>query len=103
MTENFNKLTPAETERLAYLAEECGEVIQIVGKILRHGYESHNPFDPLKTNNRLLLQNELTNVLQAITRMKTNGDLLGLEISEINYHNLKYWHHQPEINIEGTE
>ena len=35
---NFNQLTPAETERLAILAEECGEVIQAVGKILRHGY-----------------------------------------------------------------
>ncbi len=35
--ENFNKLTPAETERLAILAEECGDVIRIIGKILRHG------------------------------------------------------------------
>lgn len=34
----FNGLSPAEVERLALLAEECGEVIQTVGKILRHGY-----------------------------------------------------------------
>ncbi len=32
---HFNELTPAEAERLAYLAEECGEAIQIIGKILR--------------------------------------------------------------------
>ncbi len=40
---NFNQLTPAETERLAILAEECGEVLQVIGKILRHGYLSQHP------------------------------------------------------------
>lgn len=34
--ENFNGMTPAETERLAILVEECGEVVQIGMKILRH-------------------------------------------------------------------
>lgn len=29
MTEHFNKLTPAEDERLAMLAEECAEVKKI--------------------------------------------------------------------------
>src|SRR5579872_899269 len=38
------RLTPAQIERLALLAEECGEVMQAVSKILRHGYESRNPF-----------------------------------------------------------
>ena len=33
----FNGLTPAEAERLALLMEECGEVVQIIGKVLRHG------------------------------------------------------------------
>ena len=37
MDDHFNNLTPGEAERLAILAEECGEVIQIIGKILRHG------------------------------------------------------------------
>ena len=50
MTEHFNKLTPAEDERLAMLAEECAEVIQIVSKIQRHGYDSWHPDDPLKTH-----------------------------------------------------
>lgn len=59
---SFNKLTPQESERLALLAEECGEVIQIVGKILRHGYESYNPNDPRKTTNRALLEKELGDV-----------------------------------------
>lgn len=32
MTESFNKLTPAEAERLALLSEECAEVIMAIGK-----------------------------------------------------------------------
>jgi phosphoribosyl-ATP pyrophosphohydrolase len=39
---NYNKLTPAETERLAILFEECSEVIKCCGKILRYGYASRN-------------------------------------------------------------
>jgi hypothetical protein len=39
---SFNQLTDAEAERLALLAEECGEVVQVIGKILRHGYESYD-------------------------------------------------------------
>ena len=38
MSSHFNKLTPAQAERLAILIEECGEVIQAATKILRHGY-----------------------------------------------------------------
>lgn len=48
-----NQLSPAETERLAILAEECAEVIQVVGKIFRHGYESRHP-DGGPTNRELL-------------------------------------------------
>jgi len=38
--EHFNRLTPTEAELLAWLIEEAGEVIQAVGKIQRHGFES---------------------------------------------------------------
>lgn len=41
--EHFNQLTPAQAELLALLAEECGECVQAIGKILRHGYGSSNP------------------------------------------------------------
>lgn len=59
-TQNFNELTPAETERLAILAEEMGETIQVIGKILRHGYDSRNPLEG-KTGwtNRANLEKEL--------------------------------------------
>ena len=65
--DHFNGLSPAEAERLAMLAEECGEVIHIVGKILRHGYDSYHPADPTVTN-RDLLGRELTDLLAG------NGD-----------------------------
>lgn len=75
MSEHFNDLTPAEAERLALLAEECGEVIQMVGKVLRHGYRSHHPSIIDGPDNRGLLEREIGDV-QAIVRLMTNaGDL----------------------------
>ena len=62
---HFNKLTPAEAERLALLLEEMGEAQQAIGKILRHGYESQNPFQPGPTN-RDRLEKELGDVQHAI-------------------------------------
>jgi NTP pyrophosphatase (non-canonical NTP hydrolase) len=60
VVEHFNKLTPAEAERLALLAEECGEVLHAIGKVLRHGYESRHPLDGADgETNRHALQREL--------------------------------------------
>lgn len=56
---HFNQLTPAEAERLALLAEECGEIIQIVGKILRHGYESHDPTKPSRAGEPVMTNRDL--------------------------------------------
>lgn len=36
-------LTPAELERMALLTEQCGEVVQAVGRILRHGFAGCHP------------------------------------------------------------
>lgn len=66
---NFNGLTPGETERLAMLAEECAEVVQIVGKILRHGYDSYHPENQALTN-KDLLANEIADVDAVIKEMK---------------------------------
>lgn len=65
----------AELERLAILAEEMGEAIQIIGKTIRHGYEAYNPFDVKATSNRQLLELELGDVLFAIDLMVNAGDL----------------------------
>jgi NTP pyrophosphatase (non-canonical NTP hydrolase) len=62
---HFNKLTPAEAEALALLAEECAEVIQVVTKIQRHGLQSHHPSDQFTTN-RDLLHKEVGDLLAAL-------------------------------------
>lgn len=61
----FNQLTDAEAERLALLLEECGEVIQVIGKIQRHGYDSQHR-DYGNVPNRQLLEKELGDVLAAV-------------------------------------
>jgi NTP pyrophosphatase (non-canonical NTP hydrolase) len=73
--EHFNGLTPAEDERLAWLSEECGELIQAIGKIQRHGYESHNPNDPNHQGNRADLQMECGDVFAAIALLYRNNDI----------------------------
>jgi len=96
MTESFNQLTPAQAERLALLAEECGEAVQAIGKILRHGYKSRHP-DGGPTN-RGALERECGDVSHAIQRLIDAEDidntiitLRALEKSETVEH---YLHHQ---------
>jgi NTP pyrophosphatase (non-canonical NTP hydrolase) len=94
----FNKLTPAEAERLALLAEECSEVIQAVGKILRHGYESTNPTVFRGPTNRAALERELGDVGAAIAFLLAAGDVNGLRIEDFAAQKLKrvriFLHHQ---------
>lgn len=94
VTEHFNGLTPAEAERLAMLAEECGEVVQVVGKILRHGYESFHPHHPTVCN-RDLLTMELSDVLAVVEMMDCDFALIDAEEQEENFaRKLEYTHHQ---------
>lgn len=93
---NFNKLTPAEVERLALLAEEMSEAIQVIGKILRHGFDSIHPNGG--PNNRALLEKELGDVRHAMIKMCETGDInkdnihLAAEIKRESV--AKYLHHQ---------
>ncbi len=64
MSDHFNGLTPREAELLALLAEECGEVVQAIGKILRHGLESRHPNGGPTNRNSLGI--EIGNVLAAV-------------------------------------
>ena len=52
---------------LAILAEESGEIVQIVGKVLRFGYESTNPYDTnaVPVTNLDLLHEEVGDVQAA--------------------------------------
>jgi hypothetical protein len=95
----FNGLSPAEVERLALLAEEMGEAIQVVGKVLRHGYESHNPNDPERTTNRKLLMHELGDVRHSVDRMCDADDvskqIIGVRARLKGQRVKQYLHHQP--------
>lgn len=64
MIYSFNELSHAQAEVLALLAEECAEVIQVVGKILRHGLESTHPKGG-PVNQRLLAE-EIGDVRAAV-------------------------------------
>ena len=61
-------------ERLALLMEELAEAGQVIGKILRHGMNSHHPVVPGGAN-RNLLEDELGDVLAAIDLLVLAGDL----------------------------
>ncbi len=91
-----NKLSPAEIERLALLAEECGEVVQVIGKILRHGYESYHPNG--HSSNRELLTNELGDLYAAIKMMTDTDDLKMIEVLDAAEDKKRrvaeYLHHQ---------
>lgn len=101
---HFNQLTPAQLERLALLAEECAGVIQVVGKIIRHGYNSYHPKDGTMTNVDYL-EKELGNVTYAVNAMAAAGDI---EINTVNLNSAdkavrvqQYLHHQesPGVSI----
>ena len=95
MSEHFNRLTPAEAERLAILAEECGEVIQIVGKILRHGYGSRHPDGG--PDNCALLEREVTDLMAIRSAMVNCGDFRTpnpAAIADAWRKKLRYSHHQ---------
>lgn len=102
--EHFNNLTPAEAERLALLSEECGEVIQAIGKILRHGYESHNPNIKHHQGNRLDLQDECGHIQAAIILLQNSQDISPEETKYAQKLKLaavgKYLHH---ADSEETE
>ena len=93
-----NNLTKEEIERLAILSEEAGEVIQIVGKILRHGYDSVNPNN--NRSNFFQLELELADLTFAINLLINNGDI---NAKRIDYHTgirmnrkTNYFHYEHE-------
>lgn len=92
----FNELSVAEAERLALLLEEAGEVVQAVGKILRHGYESYHPDGG--PSNRESLERELGDMAAAIEMMTRERDLNTPFIKQCQRDKLvkvqKYLHHQ---------
>ena len=105
MTTFSTGLSDAEHERLALLAEECAEVIQVVGKILRHGYESTHPDGG--PNNRSLLAKEIGD-MQLATQLCIDAKdfdneemLQSLERKVLSVQ--KYLHFQPQFSLPKEE
>ena len=73
MANHFNRLTPGEAELLALLLEEMGEAQQVIGKVLRHGYDSTHPDGG--PDNRMLLEKEVGDVLAAVDLLVSEHDL----------------------------
>ena len=99
--QHFNNLTPAEAERLAILAEECGEILQVIGKILRHGYDSVNPCVEHAPSNRQHLAIELGD-LKCVTSIMVNfDDITEAAITDAckeKTKNIRRWlHHQSDF------
>ena len=46
-------------EALGLMQEECAEIIQIISKIRRFGFDSRNPYDESGKNNYELLNDEV--------------------------------------------
>jgi len=97
-----NELSPAETERLALLSEECAEVIQAVSKILRHGYASQHPNDrPNGPTNRQNLAREIGQVLFTVDLMTVNGDVLAYEV--VHHRDAKALAIKPYLHHQGDQ
>lgn len=65
----MTKYQPINIEQaLGYLVEECGEVLQAIGKTMRHGTRSSNPDLPLEKRelNKDWILREIKDLKQAI-------------------------------------
>lgn len=82
MSLHYNQLTPAQAEAIAILSEEAGEVVQICGKILRHGLENYHPANT-RTTNRVILCRELGDITAAGYLLVRTGILSAADTSQI--------------------
>lgn len=102
MEKQFNRLNPAQHERLAILSEELGEAQQAIGKILRHGYDCRNTdldtCEAYAPDNRSNLETELGDVICAISMLSDEADVSHIRIAERALAKAKkiqlYLHHQ---------
>jgi hypothetical protein len=81
-------------------------VIQIIGKILRHGLNSNHPNDPYQMPNSERLEAELIDLLTIIARMELDGDIAvipmhrSVETATRWRKKLPWTHHQEELAHE---
>ncbi len=96
-------LNDAQLERLAVLSEELGEIIQVIGKITRHGYESRYPIDDEEAvRNRVALMVEIGDLLAVLSIMDHCGDIHGdvvAKCTNAKLQRIKKWLHEPDNKI----
>lgn len=80
MSDHFNGLTAEQAELLALLSEECGELVQIIGKTMRHGLDSYHPVT--KETNRRALTREMGDVRAAMLLLCEAGTVSKLHIHQ---------------------
>lgn len=99
---HFNRLTPTQAELLALLAEECGELVQAIGKTLRHGLDSVNPLLPPGTgrSNRGWLEKEMGDVRAAMILLCEAGitDKAAVHsLADVKRANVQRWLHHARV------
>ncbi len=82
-------LSPAQIERLAWVMEEAGEVVQAAGKVLRHGYQSASPFGG--ATNKVALEREMGELRAAMQSLESAGDVRGGDV--------KHWQRKKAIGV----
>jgi hypothetical protein len=74
-------LTRSQIERLALLGEALGQASEVVGRVLRMGYNLHSGPLPVRECGsifpigRVSLQDALGNIVHAVDRMTFSGDV----------------------------
>lgn len=106
MSDGFNDLTNADAELFALLSEECGETVQAIGKILRHGKHSWNPDVAGKRTNIEDLEKELGDILAVIEILRRAKviDIANIEsLKDAKLEKVwKYLHHNARLHFKGV-
>ena len=93
---SVNGLNPPQIELLALLAEECGETVQAVCKILRHGYKSN--FEGKEYDNKRILEKEIGHIFSATKLLCNSKNIKDEKITTSKEDKLKlitkYLHHR---------
>ena len=106
--ESVNKLSRAETERLALIISACSAVNHACSQIIRHGYESanDNPGNVLMTN-RECFEIKVGELQYLIDYMVANKDIDREKVIQAALAKgvrLPFWtHHQKESQAVNSE
>lgn len=99
----FNKLPPAEAERVAKMMGELAELQIELGAVLLHGWGNHHPFDRPRLTNRQRVELELGDVFAVAELMHRNKDIDVNKAEEVGgTKDVTRWMHHQEKTPERT-